>query len=58
MIDEIKKYHKRYVLLDRNSYDDGKDSEDSQFDLVIADYVINNAKFIESKEIFDIYYLE
>lgn len=58
MIDEIKKYHKRYVLLDRNSYDDGKDSEDSQFDLVVADYVINNAKFIESKEIFDIYYLE
>lgn len=53
MIEKIKKYHNKYVIIDMDEY-----GINSQFDKVIVDYIIENSKFIETREIFNVYYLE
>lgn len=55
MINNIKKMHNRYVILDRNDYNA---DFDNQFDLEIANYIINNTKYVKKEGIFDIYYIE
>lgn len=55
MIESIKKMHHRYVILDKHDYNA---DFDNQFDLKIANYIINNTKYIKTERYFDIYYLE
>ena len=56
MINKLKKEHDRYIIISKFSYQDAK--KGGQYALELADYVIDNCKFIEEYKDYKVYYKE
>ena len=54
IIQKIEGMHNIYIIVDMAEYQEEK--KDSQFNKVVAEYVINHYKKVDSKYIFDVYY--